>query len=326
MYKKIKKFLRNILPAYRVALRMEDCLYDIDYKFSLLNKKMETMFWYSIRNENESLCATKKRFFSTMPKAEGAIRNHQLLLMEMIEKVDYLCKCFNIVYWLEGGNLLGAVRHKGFIPWDDDFDIGMTRRDFEKLYDVLKENDELKISYLYDNKGMYAIPKILYREGREDCFIDIVVFEEVCCNSWNDIEKKWNSRSLLQKKLQGELSEKFRDNSDEGVSTVLSEEDDNLVLKGVCRQYANLISDCGDTNYLLLCMEFPKDMAITIRCYPKKCIFPLQQKEYEGVLLPQPSDRKLYLQSQYGDIYTLPNDFGSQRHLNLNEKILRDLI
>ena len=57
------------------------------------------------------------------------VRDVQLVLLEMLKDIDALCKKHNIRYWLTGGSALGAVRHKGFIPWDDDADIGMLRED-----------------------------------------------------------------------------------------------------------------------------------------------------------------------------------------------------
>jgi lipopolysaccharide cholinephosphotransferase len=60
-------------------------------------------------------------------------RQCQLVMLRMLKITNYLCEKHNIQYFLVGGSLLGAIRHSGFIPWDDDLDIGMTRENFEKF-------------------------------------------------------------------------------------------------------------------------------------------------------------------------------------------------
>ena len=67
----------------------------------------------------------------------SSLRNHQLRMLEMLKYIDGVCKKHNISYWLSSGTLLGAVRHGGFIPWDDDLDIEMLRKDYLKLVKVL---------------------------------------------------------------------------------------------------------------------------------------------------------------------------------------------
>lgn len=72
--------------------------------------------------------------------AEGTrLRKHQLKMLEMLKYVDKLCRKHDIPYYLSGGTLLGAVRHKGFIPWDDDLDIVLMKKDFRRLLNVLKK-------------------------------------------------------------------------------------------------------------------------------------------------------------------------------------------
>ena len=58
--------------------------------------------------------------------------------LDILKYLHDLCEQHHIKYFIDFGTLLGAVRHKGFIPWDDDTDISLARDEFEKLYKVLK--------------------------------------------------------------------------------------------------------------------------------------------------------------------------------------------
>lgn len=60
----------------------------------------------------------------------------QYRMLELVLEIDAICRKHDIVYYLSGGSVLGAVRHKGFIPWDDDIDIMMTRQAFAKFQEV----------------------------------------------------------------------------------------------------------------------------------------------------------------------------------------------
>lgn len=82
--------------------------------------------------------------------------------------IDRICKENNLIYFLDFGTLLGAVRHKGFIPWDDDMDIGMPKKDYVKFGEIVKKewSDEYTILTLKDNSDANAY---MYRMINKDC-------------------------------------------------------------------------------------------------------------------------------------------------------------
>lgn len=72
--------------------------------------------------------------------AEQEKRKLQDTILIIAKEIDKICKENNIDYFMDGGTQLGAIRHKGFIPWDDDFDIGMRRAEFYRFIDVCQQS------------------------------------------------------------------------------------------------------------------------------------------------------------------------------------------
>lgn len=68
------------------------------------------------------------------------LRKAQLRMLDMLVEIDKVCRMHDIPYWLDFGTLLGAVRHQGFIPWDDDADISIFKSDNERLIHYLRED------------------------------------------------------------------------------------------------------------------------------------------------------------------------------------------
>ena len=70
--------------------------------------------------------------------SQEELRKLQLIELEMLIEVDRICRKHNIHYSLTGGTLIGAVRHKGFIPWDDDLDVMFIHEEYERFYEACK--------------------------------------------------------------------------------------------------------------------------------------------------------------------------------------------
>ena len=138
---------------------------NIDYKFDQLtlpkiqqlsgnlrahDTHMKMFAWEEYRTEGESLDDAKKRFFSSLPQAIGSMRLLQLGCAKLLQEFDAVCTKNDIPYWIDYGTLLGAVRHKGFVPWDDDVDLGMMREDIDDLARIVKDDLRFRITTVYD--------------------------------------------------------------------------------------------------------------------------------------------------------------------------------
>ncbi|MEG2626285.1 MAG: LicD family protein, partial [Christensenella sp.] len=84
--------------------------------------------------------------------------------LELMSELDRVCRENNLSYVLAYGSCLGAVRHKGFIPWDDDMDVAMPRADYERLidsFDQLKSKPHYELVSYRNNKAIYPFVKLI---------------------------------------------------------------------------------------------------------------------------------------------------------------------
>lgn len=116
---------------------------------------------------------------------------------------DAICKKHGIPYYMIGGTMLGAVRHGGFIPWDDDMDLGVPREYYEKLLSILKKElphnlrllTSLSGEVLYDSAKIEDTTTEIIEKGKEDrpsgIFIDIFPIDKTTNNKWGFFSKNW---------------------------------------------------------------------------------------------------------------------------------------
>lgn len=100
-------------------------------------------------------------------KKELTIREIQLEELEILKHVIEIINNNNLNYSILSGTLLGAIRHKGFIPWDDDIDIGLPRPDYEKfikIYDKCNKNSNMELCCYEKNNLFQPFAKVVNRE------------------------------------------------------------------------------------------------------------------------------------------------------------------
>jgi len=115
--------------------------------------------------------------------------------LEILRAIRDICKKHNITYLIDSGTLLGAVRHRGFIPWDDDIDLCFRREDFERFKVIanleLPKNMELVMPYEYQNGSAFYdfVPRVVYLNSRRhsDNDEDMEFYEGKLNHLWVDL-------------------------------------------------------------------------------------------------------------------------------------------
>lgn len=139
-------------------------------------------------------------------KVSAEMKQLWAVQMDLLCELDRVCKKHNLRYTLDFGTLLGAIRHKGFIPWDEDIDVTMLREDFNKLQEIAAS--EFQHPYFFQtvdtdpgfDGGIARIRRsdttFLQKEGvvyrtkhNHGIFIDIFVFDNAPSNDYAEVRK-----------------------------------------------------------------------------------------------------------------------------------------
>lgn len=241
------------------------------------------------------------------------LRRQQMRMLELLLEVDRICRRHGIKYWLSSGTLIGAVRHKGFIPWDDDLDIEMLLPDYERLMKVLpRELPDTMALQSQDTDPNYFFFYAKVRDRRslleentgydrawkeKGIYIDIFPFYR---------QPLWIH--LLSEKTIGHVYKIMRTTKGErGLKKVrmltwLNRRMIYPVLKGLCR-----LSDARETYGLGIPYHDPRYM---------EDILPLTETEFEGHLFPVPKDCHKALTLKYGDYMRMPDIDEVNLHVN----------
>lgn len=246
---------------------------------------------------------------------EGDIlqRLHKVELEILLEVTDF-CQKYGIRYFLSSGTLLGAVRHRGFIPWDDDVDISMPRRDFERFLSLAKELPEgytcqatrlnqqypIPIAKVRKNGTVMKEPAMAHLHMNHGIWIDVFPIDKVA--RVDKLDRRAHGIQLLTTainyKLKVSKPMKMRTILACGCLSLLG-----VRLLDFWRTRLMMWEESCDVD---LYTNFASNLGCRRLLFPGEVLFPLQKMEFEGYFFCVPAQPEKWLESAYDDYMTLP--------------------
>ncbi|NDV81633.1 phosphorylcholine transferase LicD [Bacteroides sp. 51] len=241
---------------------------------------------------------------------KSLLRKCQLVQLDILTEVDRICRKHNITYWLDGGTLLGAVRHKGFIPWDDDMDIAMPVDDYKRFAEIAPKEFPAHL-FLQTEKTdpsiISVLPKVrnlnsFYVEFRDDfsapyqkgLYIDITPFIGFPTKFQSLTKKVTRSLSVAYHILHSQHYYTFR---------AFAEFFYFSVKYPICRGLWSILRTIGGKGKYSSCITHTNGYGII---HLNKGIYPVKSITFEGREFYGPNDPDLYLTEVFGDYMTLP--------------------
>ena len=231
------------------------------------------------------------------------LRKAQLIMLEMLIEFDAICKKHQLQYWLDSGTLLGAVRHQGFIPWDDDIDLSMPVEDYNKFLKIAQNelsseiffqtsqtDKNFKFDYIKlrsDKASIVEIhekdKKINYHQG---VFVDI--FPMLTIENTEANKKQYDS-TLKEIRDVSSISLHTPNGKDDPVKRA-------ALIASLKQKHQGWGIDKGKVIY-------GGEMPDVSAWFDIKKIFPLTTMEFEGLPFPVPNNPNHYLDAIYSFDY-----------------------
>lgn len=319
----IAEIKRELGELYRRVEQADNGInMNLNYKYGLLDSSLRSlssdldahdahmkMFaWENYRRGGETLEDAKKRFFRSLPKAAGGMRLLQLGCAKLLGEFDALCKANDIPYWINFGTLIGAIRHGGFIPWDDDTDLGIMRDDLNRLMKVVEEEPRYRITVVYDKYVHCRQVRFLYADGSIPCFLDLFIYDWAPVVDVTKAERQRELRRQMVDEMERDERLTFWSEcpyySGEQVSLIQGYYDRCLA----AFRDEGIICDREEAKAIIWSIDNLDDGNQRQWSYSLEDLFPTQQMEFEGVGLEAPGNPDVFLWSKYGDILELPKD------------------
>ncbi len=247
-----------------------------------------------------------------MPVSPTTLKEHQAALLELLSEFDRVCKALDIPYVLFAGTLLGAVRHQGFIPWDDDVDVLMLRRDYERLLreaDTVLDGERFFLQKEFSEHWPMFFSKL--RLNGTACletyhprdtashfgvYMDIFPCDNAADSGWKRKCQFYASKAVIAKSL------KKRGYETRSIPKKLFMFASGVIPTALVRRIAQ---KAGEDSRCLHSF-FGGAAAYTKNVYPREWLTERTTARFEGRAFPIPREYDAVLTHIYGEYMTLP--------------------
>ncbi|MBR5033754.1 MAG: LicD family protein [Bacteroidales bacterium] len=225
------------------------------------------------------------------PTKNVGLRNVQIGDSLLLGIFDKICRSNGITYWIDFGTLLGYVRHKGFIPWDDDMDVSMPRDDYNRFISLTHQEFESYGIDIIEYPGCYGIG---YKHKQTGLWLDVFPKDKYGITRTYDDEID-NLKTKINK-----YKKKFGIPKDIIDPKVLAKRREKII--GV---------ENTSHNILYMSLEFFLPRCV---CHDENWIFPLNRGFFEGIEVNIPNDVDTVLSQIYGKQYMSFPQSGIEHH------------
>lgn len=252
------------------------------------------------------------------------LRSVQLVELELLCEVDRICRLSNIKYRIAAGTLLGAVRHGGFIPWDDDADVHFTREEYERFREMCKIHLNTEKYYFQDQRATpgyrWGYGKLRHkdtlfvRDGQEHMPYEQGIFIDLFVDDY--VPDNYISRCLCalicfvyRKLFWAEVGK----NTEKGIQKITYKFLSKIPEKILKTSYAWFERKNRRKTNWVRPLTFPtptKDYG-----YPREWWDTVCEIQFEGITFMTFAETDKYLKFKYGDYMTLPPKNNRKTHL-----------
>lgn len=272
-------------------------------------------------------------------KVSAKMKRVWAMELDIVKQFVAVCDKYHLKYWIMGGTLLGAVRHKGFIPWDNDIDLAMPRKDFNRLLEVGPEAFQSPLFFQtpVTEHARFFRTYVRIRNGNGTAsfqdeydlginggvFIDVFCLDEIPDSKWrrkyyfkkiNEIAKM--ARFALGRNLKGGFRNSIKHSLQKLVYSFVLRNPDSAQLFCLYQREAGRYAGQHKRKVAHQAFGFNPHYVWDSTDWEDTILLP-----FEGVMLCAPKEYDSILRHQYGDYMQIPEDKATHDVYSFNPDV-----